>query len=161
MSFRFKVVFSLAACALAAVASLPAAVRADAPAACGSAAPLSFRLIGPPAGASGVATTFRTIYLAIPGSALSALPPSTQTRVLLVDDAGETTEGGVLHPTSLDALPNTVSAPDGATKAGLAFSYTWVPALRASTHYTAMLARLDAGNCVFARLGDFTTGAGT
>ena len=147
--------------ALAGAAAMPMPVAAQQqPPACTGIAPEPFVLAAPMDGSSNVPIDFKTIYVAIPSKALAALPATATERVLLVDDLGATTEAGVLHPSTRDDLPNdlpNIASPPTADIGDLAFSYTWVPGLRAATHYTAVLARLDENNCVFARLGTFTT----
>lgn len=143
-------------------ATLPAAAQQKPPA-CTGLTPAAFVLAAPTDGSTSIPIDFKTIYVAVPAKALASLPAAATERVLLVDDLGATTEGGVLHPSTRDDLPNdlpNISTPATADVGDLAYSYTWVPGLRASTHYTAVLARLDENNCVFARLGEFTTGNG-
>ena len=140
--------------------AMPAAAQQTQPRMCADMLPQSFVLAAPIDGSSAIPVNFKTIYVAIPGAALATLPSTVQERVLLVDDAGATTEAGVLHPATRDDLPNdlpNIGSPAVANIGALTFSYTWVPALRASTHYTAVLARLDENNCVFAKLGSFST----
>ncbi len=141
-----------------------AALAANASACSGSRLPVATRLVNPVDGAIGVTTRGSHIELEtfVPAVPLQGVPALGDERVVLVDNEPWATEGGIL---SLDASNATwpdapAIALDGtlAAQGAITFATTWLPPLRAQTHYAVRLQPAYGPDCVYETVGSFTTG---
>jgi hypothetical protein len=148
--------------AAAPFAIAPASAQVPAPAgACNSGPTVPPELDFPRNGADAVTTEPHRIdaQLFVPNS---DGVPLEQMRVVLSDASPYATEAGVLglDPSSPLQLPPPMPVPSSVARAGAAqYVTTWVPALKANTRYDVRIVLPAQGNCTYATLGSFTTGA--
>ena len=123
-------------------------------------------LAAPLDGSAGAATRPHLIVVQtyMPVGNDPSIPSIDEQRIVLDDGSGYPTEGGILRLVGGDQLPEPhagLVTPAGPAAAGGTMRYvgTWMPALRPATRYDVRIVLPYQGDCVYAEVGSFTTGA--
>jgi hypothetical protein len=116
---------------------------------CATTAPQPPQLVSPPDGAQYVSVRPNWVKLQV---SLEAGAPALDEQRLVVSDGKYLTEGGTLR------LDNAVVQPMDLQPGADRVVMAWLPALRENTRYDVRILLPNAGNCVYATLGSFTTG---
>jgi len=85
-------------------------------------------------------------------------PSPDQQRVVLTDSTPYAIDGGTLQPDPGFMWPSALATSASNPLSSMVPLKTWIPALRANTQYAVHIVLPNAGNCVFATFGSFTTG---
>ncbi len=111
-------------------------------------------LLFPADGASGVPLQGNWVEIAVPVP--RGGPAIEEQRVVLSDGTPYANDGGTLQLDTSGYL-----APPNINLDSMEIAKAWLPPLRPNTRYTVRLQLPGQGNCLFATLGSFTSGAQT
>lgn len=136
--------------------ALPASAEYAPSAHCSLAPSVPPVMLSPASGAVGVPIkgTWLEVAMTLPQSA-----KPEDLRLVLTDNTPYANDGGTLAvDTSGYPIALLGTLPGLRLGDSTAFVKTWMPPLRANTQYTVNLTMPNAGNCIYASLGSFTSG---